>query len=215
MDRRRHPRGGGHEQRPCPTGCSTGAMACMAPGSYSPPGRQAAAFVAAGVPPPASRTRCWANASRRARRCSENDGVRLWTDGDDIGVVVGFKTKMHGVGCRARRHAGGDRHRRAPLPGPRALAAEGAVFSGTDLAGALGALAGKLAEFGRWWSPTPGHQPGASSIRWCRWSRRCAAWRSAAAASSRCTTRARWPTSKSHSPAWSGRGCPCSPRAAA
>ena len=78
----------------------------------------------------------------------ENDGVRLWTDGDGIGVVS-FKTKMHTVSD-------------AVLEGVQQAVAiaeqkfKGLVIwqpkepfsAGADLAGALGALqAGKIAEF--------------------------------------------------------------------
>ncbi|KAF1722356.1 3-hydroxyacyl-CoA dehydrogenase/enoyl-CoA hydratase family protein [Pseudoxanthomonas wuyuanensis] len=78
----------------------------------------------------------------------ENDGVRLWTDGDDV-AVVSFKTKMHTVSD-------------AVLDGLQQAVAiaeqkfKGLVIwqpkepfsAGADLAGALGALqAGKIAEF--------------------------------------------------------------------
>ncbi len=78
----------------------------------------------------------------------ENDGVRLWTDGDGVGVVS-FKTKMNTVSD-------------AVLAGVQQAVAiaeqkfKGLVIwqpkepfsAGADLAGALGALqAGKLAEF--------------------------------------------------------------------
>ncbi len=78
----------------------------------------------------------------------ENDGVRLWTDGDGIGVVS-FKTKMHTVSD-------------AVLDGLQEAIAiaerkcKGLVIwqpkepfsAGADLAGALGALqAGRIAEF--------------------------------------------------------------------
>lgn len=78
----------------------------------------------------------------------ENDGVRLWTDGDDIGVV-GFKTKMNtvsdqvldglqeAIGIAERRFAG------------LVLWQQKEPFSaGADLAGALGLLqAGKVDAF--------------------------------------------------------------------
>jgi 3-hydroxyacyl-CoA dehydrogenase len=78
----------------------------------------------------------------------ENDGVRLWTDGDDIGVIS-FKTKMNTVSD-------------AVLDGIQEAISiaekqfKGVVIwqhkepfsAGADLAGALGALqAGKIAEF--------------------------------------------------------------------
>lgn len=78
----------------------------------------------------------------------ENDGIRLWTDGDDIGVIS-FKTKMNTVSD-------------AVLDGIQEAIAiaekqfKGVVIwqhkepfsAGADLAGALGALqAGKIAEF--------------------------------------------------------------------
>ncbi|MCR6662346.1 MAG: 3-hydroxyacyl-CoA dehydrogenase/enoyl-CoA hydratase family protein, partial [Luteimonas sp.] len=78
----------------------------------------------------------------------ENDGVRLWTDGDDIGVV-GFKTKMHtvsdavldglqeAIGIAEKKFAG------LVIWQPKEP-----FSAGADLAGALGALqAGKIAEF--------------------------------------------------------------------
>lgn len=78
----------------------------------------------------------------------ENDGVRLWTDGDDIGVV-GFKTKMNtvsdqvldglqeAIGIAERRFAG------------LVLWQQKEPFSaGADLAGALGLLqAGRIDAF--------------------------------------------------------------------
>ncbi|MGN6224791.1 3-hydroxyacyl-CoA dehydrogenase/enoyl-CoA hydratase family protein [Pseudoxanthomonas sp.] len=78
----------------------------------------------------------------------ENDGVRLWTDGDGVGVV-GFKTKMNTVSDAVM----------AGLQESVAIAErtlKGLVIwqpkepfsAGADLAGALGALqAGKIAEF--------------------------------------------------------------------
>ncbi len=78
----------------------------------------------------------------------ENAGIRLWTDGDDIGVVS-FKTKMHtvsdavldglqeAVGIAERKFAG------LVIWQPKEP-----FSAGADLAGALGALqAGKIAEF--------------------------------------------------------------------
>lgn len=78
----------------------------------------------------------------------ENDGVRMWHDGDDI-AVVSFKTKMHTVSdvvldglqeaiTRAERDFAGLVIWQPKEP----------FSAGADLAGALGALqAGKLAEF--------------------------------------------------------------------
>src|SRR5690606_34533377 len=78
----------------------------------------------------------------------ENDGIRLWTDGDDI-AVASFKTKMHTVSdavldglqeavSRAERDFAGLVIWQPKEP----------FSAGADLAGALGALqAGKLAEF--------------------------------------------------------------------
>ena len=78
----------------------------------------------------------------------ENDGVRLWTDGDDIGVV-GFKTKMHTVSdavLDGLQEAIGMAERR--LKGLVLWQPKEPFSAGADLAGALGALqAGKLAEF--------------------------------------------------------------------
>ncbi len=78
----------------------------------------------------------------------ENDGVRLWTDGDGIGVVS-FKTKMHTVSDAVL-----DGLREAIAIAERKF--KGLVIwqpkepfsAGADLAGALGALqAGRIAEF--------------------------------------------------------------------
>nr|WP_298150795.1 3-hydroxyacyl-CoA dehydrogenase/enoyl-CoA hydratase family protein [uncultured Pseudoxanthomonas sp.] len=78
----------------------------------------------------------------------ENDGVRLWTDGDGIGVVS-FKTKMHTVSDAVL-----DGLQEAIAIAERTF--KGLVIwqpkepfsAGADLAGALGALqAGKIAEF--------------------------------------------------------------------
>ncbi|MCR6627867.1 MAG: 3-hydroxyacyl-CoA dehydrogenase/enoyl-CoA hydratase family protein [Pseudoxanthomonas sp.] len=78
----------------------------------------------------------------------ENDGVRLWTDGDGIGVVS-FKTKMHTVSDAVL-----DGLQQAITIAEQTF--KGLVIwqpkepfsAGADLAGALGALqAGKIAEF--------------------------------------------------------------------
>ncbi|MBN8260795.1 MAG: 3-hydroxyacyl-CoA dehydrogenase/enoyl-CoA hydratase family protein [Xanthomonadales bacterium] len=78
----------------------------------------------------------------------ENDGVRLWTDGDDIGVV-GFKTKMHTVSdavLDGLQEAIGIAERR--FKGLVLWQPKEPFSAGADLAGALGALqADKLAEF--------------------------------------------------------------------
>ncbi len=78
----------------------------------------------------------------------ENDGVRLWTDGDDIGVL-GFKTKMHTVSdavLDGLQEAIGIAERR--FKGLVLWQPKEPFSAGADLAGALGALqAGKLAEF--------------------------------------------------------------------
>lgn len=78
----------------------------------------------------------------------ENDGLRMWHDGDDV-AVVSFKTKMHTVSdavldglqeavSRAERDFAGMVIWQPKEP----------FSAGADLAGALGALqAGKLAEF--------------------------------------------------------------------
>ena len=78
----------------------------------------------------------------------ENDGLRMWHDGDDV-AVVSFKTKMHTVSdavldglqeavSRAERDFAGMVVWQPKEP----------FSAGADLAGALGALqAGKLAEF--------------------------------------------------------------------
>jgi 3-hydroxyacyl-CoA dehydrogenase len=78
----------------------------------------------------------------------ENDGVRLWTSGDDVGVIS-FKTKMHTVNDHVLdgiQHAIGlaeQQFRGVVLWQPSEP-----FSAGADLKGALGLLqAGKLAEF--------------------------------------------------------------------
>ncbi|NCT69876.1 MAG: 3-hydroxyacyl-CoA dehydrogenase/enoyl-CoA hydratase family protein [Xanthomonadaceae bacterium] len=78
----------------------------------------------------------------------ENDGVRLWTDGDGIGVVS-FKTKMHTVsdavldGLQQAITIAEQRFKGLVIWQPKEP-----FSAGADLAGALGALqAGKIAEF--------------------------------------------------------------------
>ena len=86
-----------------------------AEGSYSPAQeRQAAAFRPARLPAPAlPRSAARARSSPPGETVFENDGVRMWTDGDDI-AVVGFKTKMHTVNDHVLgRPAGSRRTRRA------------------------------------------------------------------------------------------------------
>ena len=78
----------------------------------------------------------------------ENDGVRLWTDGDGIGVIS-FKTKMHTVSDAVlagvqESVAIAERH----FKGLVIWQSKEPFSAGADLAGALGALqAGKIAEF--------------------------------------------------------------------
>jgi 3-hydroxyacyl-CoA dehydrogenase len=103
----------------------------------------------------------------------ENDGMRLWTDGDDI-AVASFKTKMHTVStpcwtaCR----------RRSALPNARSRA----WSSGNRRSRSLPVLTCPV----RWprsrpaswpnsrrWLPTSRPPASASSTRWCRWWRRC------------------------------------------
>ncbi len=78
----------------------------------------------------------------------ENDGVRLWTDGDDIGVV-GFKTKMHTVSdavLDGLQEAIGIAERK--FKGLVIWQPKEPFSAGADLAGALGALqAGKIDAF--------------------------------------------------------------------
>ncbi len=78
----------------------------------------------------------------------ENDGVRLWTDGDDIGVVS-FKTKMNTVSdavLNGLQEAIGIAERK--FKGLVLWQHKEPFSAGADLSGALGALqAGKLAEF--------------------------------------------------------------------
>lgn len=78
----------------------------------------------------------------------ENDGVRLWTDGDGIGVVS-FKTKMHTVsdavldGLQQAITIAEQKFKGLVIWQPKEP-----FSAGADLAGALGALqAGKIAEF--------------------------------------------------------------------
>lgn len=78
----------------------------------------------------------------------ENDGVRLWTDGDGIGVIS-FKTKMHTVsdavlaGVQESVAIAERRFKGLVIWQPKEP-----FSAGADLAGALGALqAGKIAEF--------------------------------------------------------------------
>jgi len=78
----------------------------------------------------------------------ENDGVRLWTDGDGIGVVS-FKTKMHTVsdavldGLQEAITIAEQKFKGLVIWQPKEP-----FSAGADLAGALGALqAGKIAEF--------------------------------------------------------------------
>nr|WP_298125090.1 3-hydroxyacyl-CoA dehydrogenase/enoyl-CoA hydratase family protein [uncultured Pseudoxanthomonas sp.] len=78
----------------------------------------------------------------------ENDGVRLWTDGDGIGVVS-FKTKMHTVsdavleGMQQAITIAEQKFKGLVIWQPKEP-----FSAGADLAGALGALqAGKIAEF--------------------------------------------------------------------
>ena len=78
----------------------------------------------------------------------ENDGVRLWTDGDDVGVVS-FKTKMNTVSdavLDGLQEAIGIAERK--FRGLVLWQHKEPFSAGADLSGALGALqAGKLAEF--------------------------------------------------------------------
>ncbi|MEJ2790733.1 MULTISPECIES: 3-hydroxyacyl-CoA dehydrogenase/enoyl-CoA hydratase family protein [unclassified Pseudoxanthomonas] len=78
----------------------------------------------------------------------ENDGVRLWTDGDGIGVVS-FKTKMHTVsdavldGLQEAIAIAEQKFKGLVIWQPKEP-----FSAGADLAGALGALqAGKIADF--------------------------------------------------------------------
>ena len=78
----------------------------------------------------------------------ENDGIRLWTDGDDI-AVASFKTKMHTVsdavldGLQEAIGIAEQTFKGMVLWQPKEP-----FSAGADLSGALGALqAGKLAEF--------------------------------------------------------------------
>ncbi|CAN7347566.1 3-hydroxyacyl-CoA dehydrogenase/enoyl-CoA hydratase family protein [Pseudoxanthomonas sp. LjRoot143] len=78
----------------------------------------------------------------------ENDGVRLWTDGDGIGVVS-FKTKMHTVsdavldGLQQAITIAEQKFKGLVIWQPKEP-----FSAGADLAGALGALqAGKIADF--------------------------------------------------------------------
>lgn len=78
----------------------------------------------------------------------ENDGVRMWTDGDDI-AVVNFKTKMNTVSdhvLNGLQEAVGRAEK--DFKGLVIWQQKEPFSAGADLAGALGALqAGKIAEF--------------------------------------------------------------------
>ncbi|TBV73412.1 3-hydroxyacyl-CoA dehydrogenase/enoyl-CoA hydratase family protein [Pseudoxanthomonas winnipegensis] len=78
----------------------------------------------------------------------ENDGVRLWHDGDEV-AVVSFKTKMHTVSDQVLdglQEAVGRAER--DFKGLVIWQPKEPFSAGADLAGALGALqAGKIAEF--------------------------------------------------------------------
>ena len=78
----------------------------------------------------------------------ENDGIRMWSDGDDI-AVASFKTKMHTVSDQVLdglQEAIGIAERK--FAGMVIWQPKEPFSAGADLAGALGALqAGKLAEF--------------------------------------------------------------------
>ncbi len=78
----------------------------------------------------------------------ENDGVRLWTDGDDVGVLS-FKTKMNTVSDAVLQgvlESVGIAERK--FKGLVVWQPKEPFSAGADLAGALGALqAGKIAEF--------------------------------------------------------------------
>src|SRR3546814_4329344 len=84
----------------------------------------------------------------RGEEVVENDGIRLWTDGDDI-AVASFKTKMHTVSDQvldglqeAIAHAERDFAGMVIWPPKEPFSA------GADLAGALGLLqAGKVDAF--------------------------------------------------------------------
>jgi hypothetical protein len=58
--------------------------------------RQAAALVAAGVPAPALPDPLLGETFAPGETVFENDGLRMWHDGDGI-AVVSFKTKMNTV----------------------------------------------------------------------------------------------------------------------
>jgi len=78
----------------------------------------------------------------------ENDGIRLWTDGDGIGVIS-FKTKMNTVSDQVLdgiQHAIGLAEKQ--FKGVVIWQNKEPFSAGADLAGALGALqAGRIAEF--------------------------------------------------------------------
>jgi hypothetical protein len=144
----------------------------------------------------------------------ETDAVRMWHDGDGI-AVLGFKTKMNTIsdgvlaGIQQAVDAAEKDFQGLVLWQPKE------PFSlGADLTGALGSLqAGRFDEFEKM-VETFQATPCASSTRWCRWWRRCAAWRSAAAANSRCIRPgpcSRWRAT----PAWSRPAWACCPPAAA
>jgi 3-hydroxyacyl-CoA dehydrogenase len=109
MDRRRHRGRQGDEQRPLPAWVFDGREGVhAAEGSFSPaknaklPRSTLPVYKRQRFPDP-----LLGEVFAPGETVYENDGVRLWTDGDDI-AVASFKTKMHTVStpcwtaCRRR-----------------------------------------------------------------------------------------------------------------
>ena len=146
------------------------------------------------------------------------------TCGDDVGIVS-FKTKLHTISDDgARRPAARDRRRRARLARPGDLAAARAVLARRQsrVRSCPPCRRGEWDGVEAMRREVPADGAAAAATAWCRRSPRCAAWRSAAAASSSCTATARsrrsratsaWsrPASACCRPAAAARNSPCAP----
>lgn len=138
----------------------------------------------------------------------ENDGLRMWHDGDGI-AVVSFKTKMNTVSdhvldglqeCVTRAEK--------DFQGLVIWQQKEPFSAGADLAGALGLLQAARSISSKRWCTTSSAPASASSTRWCRWWLPCVAWPWVAAASSRCTAPRPWPSWKATS-VWSRPASAC------
>ena len=106
----------------------------------------------------------------------ENDGLRMWHDGDGI-AVVSFKTKMNTVSdqvldglqeCVSRAEK--------DFQGLVIWQQKEPFSAGADLAGALACCRPARSTSSKKWSPTSSAPASASSTRWCRWWPPCVAW---------------------------------------